>query len=388
MKMRVRLAALLLAAISLFCVVRLTTHQIPASQVAQVSKAVPIINTSLKESTASPAAFESAASAAVPSVVHIRSVIRQRADVYPRQQQEGPTDEEPGDGYDPEQEESAQQPAQMASGSGVIIRPNGFIVTNNHVVEGSSELTVVMNHKNYSATVVGTDPNSDLAVIKIEADNLPTISLGNSDEVKLGQDVMAIGYPLNLDVTVTKGIVSAKSRNIGINRQAPSPVEAYIQTDAAVNPGSSGGALVNLSGELVGINSAIASPTGSFAGYAYAIPSNLVKKVIGDLMQYGSVHRGYLGISLAPDDLDDAKKSELGIDKDADGLYVLDVDPSGAGSEAGIRKGDVIKKVNGTPVSTATELIEQVASQAPGDKVNITIVRENQEKTVPVVLRK
>ncbi len=222
----------------------------------------------------------------------------------------------------------------------------------------------------------------------MEADNLPVISLGNSDDVKLGEGVLAIGYPLNLDVTVTQGIVSAKSRNIAINRQVPSPVEAYIQTDAAVNSGSSGGALVNTGGELVGINSAIASPAGSFAGYAYAVPSNLVNTVISDILEYGSVQRGYLGISLAPDDLDDAKKNQLGISSNITGLWVMNVDPSGAAAEAGIQKGDVITKVNHVSVNTSAQLIEQVARQTAGDKVTITIVREDQERTVDIVLKK
>jgi serine protease Do len=194
-----------------------------------------------------------------------------------------------------------QQPDQRASGSGVIISQDGYIVTNNHVVNGATEITVTLNNrKNYTAKVIGTDPNTDLALIKIDGHDLPVMTIGNSDDVKLGQWVMAVGYPLNLDVTVTQGIVSAKSRNIGINTQAAAPVEAFIQTDAAVNPGSSGGALVNTNGELIAINSAIASPTGAFAGYAYSIPSNLMKKVIGDIMKYGKVERGYLGISMAP----------------------------------------------------------------------------------------
>ncbi len=213
------------------------------------------------------------------------------------------------------------------------------------------------------------------------------MAIGNSDDVKLGQWVMAIGYPLNLDVTVTQGIVSAKSRNIGINTQGTAPVEAFIQTDAAVNPGSSGGALVNTNGELVAINSAIASPTGAFAGYAYSIPSNLMKKVIGDIMKYGSVQRGYIGISMAPEGLEDAKKKELGINTDVDGVYVMEVAPQGAAAQAGLQKGDVIVKVNGIKVDENAQLAELVARQKPGDKVSLTFVRNGSEQTVDVTLQ-
>ncbi|RYE11767.1 MAG: trypsin-like serine protease, partial [Sphingobacteriales bacterium] len=201
-------------------------------------------------------------------------------------------------------------PEQRASGSGVIYTGDGYIITNNHVVAGADEINVTLkNRKTYKATVVGTDPSSDLAVIKIEADNLPYIVWGNSDEVKLGQWVLAIGYPLNLDVTVTAGIVSAKARAIGINdRQSQSPIESFIQTDAAVNQGNSGGALINTDGQLIGINSAIASPTGTYAGYSYAIPVNIVKKVVGDIVKYGTVQRAFIGISYPKDGLSDEQK--------------------------------------------------------------------------------
>jgi Do/DeqQ family serine protease len=283
---------------------------------------------------------------------------------------------------------SFSQPDQRASGSGVIISQDGYIVTNNHVVNGATEITVTLNNRrNFTAKVIGTDPNTDLALIKIDGHDLPVATIGNSDEVKLGQWVMAIGYPLNLDVTVTQGIVSAKSRNIGINTQAAAPVEAFIQTDAAVNPGSSGGALVNTNGELIAINSAIASPTGAFAGYAYSIPSNLMRKVIGDLMKYGKVERGYLGISMAPEGLDDAKKKELGIMTDVDGIYVAGVDPQGAAGEAGLKKGDVITKVNGENVDEDAQLAELIARQKPGDAVKITFVRNGSEQTVSATLK-
>ncbi|MDP4256587.1 MAG: trypsin-like peptidase domain-containing protein, partial [Bacteroidota bacterium] len=283
---------------------------------------------------------------------------------------------------------SFQMPDQRASGSGIIISSDGYIVTNNHVVNGATEISVTLNNRrNYKARVIGTDPNTDLALIKIDARDLPVMSVGNSDDVKLGQWVLAIGYPLNLDVTVTQGIVSAKSRNIGINTQASAPVESFIQTDAAVNPGSSGGALVNTNGELIAVNSAIASPTGAFAGYAYAIPSNLMKKVIGDIMKYGSVQRGYLGISMAPEGLDDAKKKEMGINSDADGIFVMEVDPNGAAGEAGLKKGDVIVKINDVPLSSDAQLAELIARQKPGDKVRIDYIRDGVNKSTDAVLQ-
>ena len=343
--------------------------------------------------TAAPADFEKAASAAVPSVVHIKTMTKfKQAEGRAMPGQEPGEDQDPfgdmfkkffGDGNG----RQFQAPDQRASGSGVIISEDGYIVTNNHVVNGATQITVTLNNRtNYEAKVIGTDPNTDLALIKIDAKNLPVMTVGNSDEVKLGQWVLAIGYPLNLDVTVTQGIVSAKSRNIGINTQAAAPVESYIQTDAAVNPGSSGGALVNTNGELIAINSAIASPTGSFAGYAYAVPSNLMKKVIGDIMKFGSVQRGYLGISMAPEGLEDAKKKELGINTSVDGVYIMDVDPKGAAAEAGIKKGDVIVKVNDLKVDEDAELAELIARQKPGDRVKIGFVRDGDEKDVDVVL--
>ncbi len=338
-----------------------------------------------------PIDFEKAASAAVPSVVHIKVSMkaRQVAD------QDGPGDDQQdpmgemfkhffGNG----QGRGMAEPDQKASGSGVIISADGYIVTNNHVVNNATAITVTLNNrKNYTAKVIGTDPNTDMALIKIDAKDLPVMTVGNSDEVKLGQWVLAIGYPLNLDVTVTQGIVSAKSRNIGINTQASAPVESFIQTDAAVNPGSSGGALVNTNGELIAINSAIASPTGSFAGYAYAVPSNLMKKVIGDIMKYGSVQRGYLGISMAPEGLEDAKKKELGIDNDVDGVFIMDVDPKGAAGEAGIKKGDVIVDINDQAVTSDARLAELIARQKPGDHVKITYVRSGAQQNADAVLQ-
>jgi serine protease Do len=366
----------------------------PHNSILNEAKA-PVFKTAYASSASTPVDFEKAASAAVPSVVHIKTMTKFKQ-VSGRQmpgEEQTPFGDMFGDDFFKKffgdgSGRSFQIPDQRASGSGVIISADGYIVTNNHVVNGATEITVTLNNrKNYTAKVIGTDPSTDLALIKIDAKNLSPITIGNSDDVKLGQWVMAIGYPLNLDVTVTQGIVSAKSRNLGINTQSTAPVESFIQTDAAVNPGSSGGALVNTDGELIAINAAIASPTGSFAGYAYAVPSNLMKKVIGDIMKFGSVQRGYLGISMAPEGLDDAKKKELGIDNDIEGVFVMEVDPKGAAAEAGIKKGDVITKINGIGLSSDAQLAEMVARQKPGDKVKITYMRGATEKNTEATLK-
>ncbi|HWB25659.1 MAG TPA: trypsin-like peptidase domain-containing protein [Chitinophagaceae bacterium] len=335
--------------------------------------------------------FEKAAAAAVPSVVHIKTLtkFRQTGGQSPEQDPFG------GQGGDFFRHFfgdggtfSQPQQDQRASGSGVIISPDGYIVTNNHVVDGATQITVTLDdRKDYKAKVIGTDANTDLALIKIDANNLPVMAMGNSDDAKLGEWVLAIGYPLNLDVTVTEGIISAKSRNIGINTKGSAPVESFIQTDAAVNPGSSGGALIDANGQLIGINSAIASPTGSYAGYAYSIPVNLVRKVVGDLMKYGMVQRGYLGISMAPEQMDDAKKKELGINDDVNGVWIVEVSPNSAAAEAGLKKGDAILKVDDVATATPSELAELIARKKPGDNVQITYLRDGKENTVSVTLK-
>ncbi|MGN7787012.1 trypsin-like peptidase domain-containing protein [Niabella sp. 22666] len=348
--------------------------------------------TGFVEAATPPIDFESAAEAGVPSVVHIKTLTK-----FKQTGGRGMQGDSPFDGFFGGDEMfkkffgdggSMARPEQKASGSGVILSSDGYIVTNNHVVDGASEISVTTNNrKSYEGKVVGTDPNTDLALIKIDAKDLPVMNIGNSDDVHLGQWVLAIGYPLNLDVTVTQGIVSAKSRNIGINQQGSAPVEAFIQTDAAVNPGSSGGALVNTKGELVGINAAIASPTGSYAGYAYSIPSNLMKKVIGDIMKFGAVQRGYLGVSMAPDDMDDATRKQLGAPDNINGVWVAETDPQGAASQAGIKKGDIITKIDGQSIETGAQLSEQVATHKPGDQVAISFTRGGQEQTVTATLK-
>jgi serine protease Do len=330
--------------------------------------------------------FEKAAMKAVPSVVHIKTLTKAKQ----AQMQDIPFKDFFGDGFEDMfgGRGNMQPQEQRASGSGVIISADGYIVTNNHVVDGADQFTVTLsNNKTYKGKLIGNDPSSDLAVVKIDANNLPFMNFANSDDAHLGQWVLAIGYPLNLDATVTSGIVSAKSRSLGINsRQSKTPLESFIQTDAAINPGNSGGALVNLDGDLIGINSAIASPTGSYAGYGYAIPSNMVKKIAGDLIKYGSAKRAYLGVMYGNDQLSDEDKAKAGI-KDGDGVYVMDVAENSAAAEAGIKKGDFITKINGSTVSTGTELIEKMATMRPGDKINITYQRNGAEKNASVTLK-
>lgn len=329
--------------------------------------------------------FTAAATSATPAVVHIKVKIKGKT-----VSTKNPFGDLFGDN-DPFFQffggpKTQTLPDEQASGSGVIISSDGYIITNNHVVDGANEIKVTLtNRKTYDATVIGTDPNTDLAVIKIDASNLPSLVYGNSDDVKLGQWVLAVGYPLNLDVTVTAGIVSAKSRSIGVNKSERA-IESFIQTDAAVNPGNSGGALINTNGELIGINSAIASPTGSYAGYSYAIPVNIVKKTIGDLMKYGAVQRGYIGIQYAPDILSDEQKKAQGV-KEGTGVFVTGVADDGAAKAAGIKRGDFITSINGINVTTGSELQEQVSRYKPGDKVSVNYNRDGKDNTVTITLK-
>lgn len=274
------------------------------------------------------------------------------------------------------------------AGSGVIISNDGYIVTNNHVVEKADKIQVHLNDKRkYDATVVGRDPSTDIALIKIDGKDLPTLSFANSDDVKVGQWVLAVGNPMNLTSTVTAGIVSAKARSINILQYDPDkdifPIESFIQTDAAVNPGNSGGALVNTNGDLIGINSAIASTTGAYTGYSFAVPSNIVSKVTGDLKQFGSVRRAYLGVTISDIDQDMAKSLELTRLK---GVYVKDVMEDGSAKAAGMRSGDVIVKVGALDVDNVPELQEQVGKFSPGDKVTVTLVRAGKEMAMDLTL--
>jgi serine protease Do len=333
--------------------------------------------------TAEPVDFTKAAQAAVPAVVHIKTKIpaRKVSNNLPRSRGNS-MDDWFNDFFDMGTGPRVQ-PEQRASGSGVIISEDGYIVTNNHVVSNggdgvADEITVTMaSKKTYKAKVIGRDPSSDLAVLKIDASALPYMVYGNSDNVKLGQWVLAVGYPLSLETTVTAGIVSAKGRAIGINnRQSDTPIESFIQTDAAINQGNSGGALITTDGTLIGINSAILAPNGTYAGYGFSIPVNLVKKIVNDLIKFGDVKRPYLGISVAEE------KYDAG-----DGAHVGLVAPDGAAAEIGLKRGDVVTKINDITVSSWPELQGTIASYNTGDKVKITYRRNGQELSGTATLK-
>lgn len=279
-----------------------------------------------------------------------------------------------------------QQQPKIATGfgSGVILSEDGYIVTNNHVIERAQEIKVILNNRQeFDARLVGTDPSTDLALLKIDADKLPFLTYGNSDALKLGEWVLAVGNPFNLTSTVTAGIVSARARNLGINSDQYS-IESFIQTDAAVNPGNSGGALVNQQGNLVGINTAIASRTGSYAGYSFAIPVSIVQKVVADLKEFGEVQRALLGVNIM--DVTGALAQEKGLDK-VEGVFVAGVAENGAARDAGIREGDVIMGVAGDAVNSSAELQEKVSRFRPGDDVRIDVKRNGDRKQFTVTLR-
>lgn len=343
---------------------------------------------------AAPTDFTQASQAAIPTVVHIKTKINPKKVNNNLPKQRNPFSDLFGDDFDQLFNPRRQQMyPQAASGSGVIISDDGYIVTNNHVVSGADEISVTLsNKKTYTGKVVGADPAYDLAVIKIDAKSLPFMLYGNSSNVEIGQWVLAIGYPLDLETTVTAGIISAKSRSLGLNRdkngKTTGAVESYLQTDAAVNPGNSGGPLINTNGQLIGINSAIASSNGLYNGYSYAIPVNIVKKVVNDLIKYGSVQRGYIGaMYIDAGKLSKEEKEANQIPVNIDGLYITDLDKNGAALQAGIQKGDVIKKINGTEINSGSELQEQLSNFRPGDKVNITYARNGAQNTVSVTLK-
>lgn len=276
---------------------------------------------------------------------------------------------------------------QESSGSGVIVDKEGYIITNYHVIQNATEIEVTLRNKNtYSAKVIGLDKDTDLALLKIEESNLPAIELANSDEVMVGEWVLAVGNPFNLESTVTQGIVSAKGRSLSMGNpnQQGNPIESFIQTDAAVNPGNSGGALVNLNGQLIGINTAIASPTGAYAGYSFAVPSNIVKKVMNDLKQYGTVQRAYLGIKPAQLTSELAKKLSL---NSPNGVLVENVFEGSAAKEAGLQANDVIVKLNSNMIESFPELREHLATKSPGNKVTISYVREGKLSETSAILK-
>lgn len=319
--------------------------------------------------------FEQAAAISVHAVVHIRTEFTRKSIVY-------------DDFFDffnfrmPQFQERSQPLEGM--GSGVIISPDGYIVTNNHVVQEANKILVTLNDKReYTATIVGTDPRTDLALIRIDEKNLPFLTYGNSDDVKIGEWVLAVGNPFNLTSTVTAGIVSAKARNINI-LGSQGAVESFIQTDAAVNPGNSGGALVNTMGQLVGINAAIASGTGYYTGYSFAIPVNIVKKVVEDFMNYGKIQRAYIGIYYR--EIDDQFAKDKGLNE-IRGIYVEDVVPEGAAQKAGIKGGDVVISIGSSSINSKSELLEVMGQHNPGEIIPVVVNRDGKEITYNVTLQ-
>ena len=277
-----------------------------------------------------------------------------------------------------------QQRERVGSGSGVIIREDGYIVTNNHVIDGATKIEVTLNNnQTYEATLVGTDPATDVALLKIDASGLPIIPFGDSSKLRLGEWVIAIGSPYDLRSTITAGIVSAKGRSMP-NYTGEFKIESFIQTDAAVNPGNSGGALVDKAGNLVGINTAIISQTGSYAGYSFAVPSNIVKKIVYDLMDFGSVKRALLGITMQPVDDKIAKEMKL---SSVNGVYIVEVSEKGAADKAGIKKGDVLVAIDSLKVTDGASVQEIVSRFSPGDKAQLTVIRDGKEKVFEVTFQ-
>lgn len=334
--------------------------------------------------------FTEAASITTPMVVHIISTQSANRRTSKRRGRGGSADDlfreffgEGGGGSF----RRRQRPSQ-SSGSGVIVSKDGYIVTNNHVIDNASEVDVILNNKKtYKATVIGADPSTDLALIKIKAKSLPAIVLGNSDKVKVGQWVLAVGNPFNLESTVTAGIVSAKGRNLNMLQRGQrnvSAIESFIQTDAAVNPGNSGGALINTKGELIGINTAIASPNGSFAGYSFAVPVNIVKKVVKDLVEFGTVQRAYLGVYFR--ELTGALSKDLGLDI-TEGTHVDSLVVGGSAEQSGIKKGDVIIEIDGKKIKGSSELLEAIGRKRPGDKAKVKVSRNGRIKELSLTLK-
>lgn len=334
--------------------------------------------------SAQPVDLTQAAENSLHAVVHIKST--QQAKTRTVQGQPDIFDFFFGDGRG--QQRQVQSQPRVGFGSGVIISKDGYIVTNNHVIDGADEISVKLNdNREFKGRVIGTDPSTDLALVKIESDDLPTIPVGDSDALKVGEWVLAVGNPFNLTSTVTAGIVSAKARTLGVYNGG---IESFIQTDAAINQGNSGGALVNAKGELIGINSVLSSPTGSYAGYGFAIPTSIMTKVIGDLKQFGTVQRVLLGIkggSITDEQFSDElkkKAKELGV---VEGVVVSEIVDGGSASGADIKVDDVIIGIDAKKVKNMADLQEALAKHRPGDKVNVKLIRDKKEKTVPVTLK-
>jgi Do/DeqQ family serine protease len=336
---------------------------------------LPVQTASFSGLAVPPSDFVEAASMSVHAVVHIKAEFTRKNNLY-----DDFFESFFNGGY-----HGGRQAPITGTGSGVIISPDGYIVTNNHVVQDASDIEVTLNDKRVlKASVVGTEPSSDLAVIRIEANDLPFLNYGNSDQVQVGEWVLAVGNPFNLTSTVTAGIVSAKARNINIlSDKNGQSIESFIQTDAAVNRGNSGGALVNTRGELIGINAAIASGTGFYTGYSFAIPVNIVKKVVRDLLQYGEIQRAFMGVQIREVDAALAADKNLG---ELKGVYVAALTDNSSAEKAGIKPGDVIIAIDGTAVNTNSELVEVVSQHSPGDKIKVDLTRDGKAFQAEVTL--
>lgn len=351
-----------------------------------ISKVAYTVN---EKGEAVPLDFTATAEKVTAAVVHITSTSEgTRVTSRGKEDQENPFEFF----FGPNGPQQRQGPSQ-ASGSGVIINADGYIVTNNHVVDGADVVEVTLSdNRTFKAEVVGTDPDTDLAVLKVQQKGLPYLAFVDSDKAKVGEWVLAVGNPFNLNSTVTAGIISAKGRNINIinngnSQSGRTAIESFIQTDAAINPGNSGGALVDLQGGLLGINTAIASPTGSYSGYGFAVPSDIVSKVVEDLLAFGTVQRGWLGVSVQNVNSELARKFELGVNE---GAYVAgfgDMADKSAAKAAGIKEGDVVTKLDETPIRSSSALIEYIGRKRPGDKVNMTVSRQGKTVVIPVTLK-
>ncbi len=374
--MKKGIVTLLLAAVvgaaAAFAVVKLSSPSVQGAQVIVQDGAGQFRTVSLTE-TEYPD-FTYAAESAVDAVVYVKVTVKDVTRTAPSSIFDFFF------GY----EGTPRERERVGSGSGVIIRPDGYIVTNNHVIEGASKIEVTLNNnKTFEAQLIGTDPATDVALIKIDAQGLPVVPFGDSDNLRLGEWVLAIGSPYDLRSTITAGIVSAKGRSMP-NYDGEFKIESFIQTDAAVNPGNSGGALVDKAGNLVGINTAIVSQTGSYTGYSFAIPSNIVRKIVSDLIDFGSVRRAMLGVTMRP--MDDKLAKELKLSS-PNGVYIVEVLKGSAADEAGIKVGDVIVAVDSVKVRNASAVQEQVNRFHPGDRTTVTVLRDGKEKVLDVTFK-
>lgn len=330
-----------------------------------------------------PLDFTATAEKVTPAVVHIRST-----------QSQSRTEESQyynpfRDFFGPDLGPKMQMRPSQSTGSGVIINSDGYIVTNNHVVQDAEIVEVTLNdNRSFKAEVVGTDPDTDIALIKVDQKGLPSLAFVDSDKARVGEWVLAVGNPFNLNSTVTAGIISAKGRNINIidrrTEQGNTAIESFIQTDAAINPGNSGGALVDLSGGLLGINTAIASPTGAYSGYGFAVPANIVNKIVEDLLNFGVVQRGWLGVSIQSVTSDLVKEKDLSVN---DGAFISAFAENSAAKDGGLKEGDVVVKIDGTPIHSSAALIEYIGRKRPGDKISVTVNRHGKESTYPITLK-